>query len=1080
MPRGLPSGAVCAVPIRLVHTGVDPAVFAPPRFLSPFVRTRTRLTLTLGLVLAALTTALLPWLQPDEPSESQARKATDAKQAGTAPRDEAAAAAEARRTKKQVLVDTATTATSLTWAQPNGRLRTRISALPQRAKNAEGKWAPIDNRLKRTEDANGLGIRPANPATPVRFSSGTPGTEARADRSYQRRPLTDGQAVQETVLAETDIDGHTVAYTWPGTLPEPVLDGPRALYSEVLPGIDLLLVAREEGGFAQLLVVKTEEAAQNAALATVSYGLRSKTAVFQHDETAGRVLVLDRDGKEIGSVPTPFAWDSSGRDPELPEGRSAPRTSVATPADVLKLSGLSGIEPGAHQAPMPIHLEGDRTGTARLDLRVAETGLLTDEDVRFPVFVDPTLNSGWKAWTTAYKPYPNTSFWNGTNFSSGTSDARVGHEDDTNGTARSFWRMGYSSSLKGATISSATFKVLNNHSWSCTSREFQFWLTGSISSGTTWNKQPSWSTQLQKKSFAHGWSSSSCPDEYESFNVKTAAQQGADSGWSTITFGMRATSESDTQTWRKFRATSATLEVDYNRKPYEPTGGKSTPGGPCEVGSAGVTVGKTNIVLSANAKDPDGNLSKLRFRFWKTGGTVPSGTLVTPNSGGTATLPIPSTFPLEDKATYSWDVRAEDSGGLVSSYFPPGTDPCRITIDASAPPQPTIESDDFPSATSDGQTWAKVKFGETGAITFTSEGATKFQYSIEGLNWTYVNATNGSATIADLRPLHAGPTTVSVYAYDQYGNRSAHSSHTFYVPPRDKADAPGDTGGDGIADLLMVWSSGNLYSCPGSTDGELNSCLGASYTSDKKLHPSGHWYDPDTGKAALITHYADTYPGDGMTDLFAVTPDGTFWMYPGDGYGSFDVDKRLRVRLPQGTPAPSTWTQMKAVGDITGDKLPDLLLRTGASFWTLSGYTGATFQTATQMHNSSWDRRDIVNVADINGDNTPDLLWRNLDNGNMYVRHGKPGAVSGSVDLTSLKLASNSLNGDVSYGTNWTEANVSTALGIPDVNGDNIPDIWARSGSDGQIRIYHPSRTNTNAPVKVVMTSDWSVVKSFG
>ncbi len=34
---------------------------APPRFLSPFVRTRTRLTLTLGLVLAALTAALLPW-----------------------------------------------------------------------------------------------------------------------------------------------------------------------------------------------------------------------------------------------------------------------------------------------------------------------------------------------------------------------------------------------------------------------------------------------------------------------------------------------------------------------------------------------------------------------------------------------------------------------------------------------------------------------------------------------------------------------------------------------------------------------------------------------------------------------------------------------------------------------------------------------------------------------------------------------------------------------------------------------------------------------------------------------------------
>ncbi|MFD1659319.1 DNRLRE domain-containing protein [Streptomyces caeni] len=1055
---------------------------APPRCLSPFIRTRTRLALTLGLVLAALTTALLPWWHPDEPSAPQAGKATGARQAATAPRDEAAAAAEARRTGKRVVVDTATTATSLTWAQPDGQLRTRITALPQRAKNAEGKWAPIDNRLRRTDDtADGLGVRPVNPALPVRFSSGTPDGTARADRSYARRPLTAGQTAQDTVLAEVDIDGHTVAYTWPGRLPEPVLDGPRALYPEVLPDVDLLLVAREEGGFAQLLVVKTRKAAQSKALATVSYGLRSQTAVFQYDEAARRVLVLDKAGKELGSIPTPFAWDSSGRDPELPEGQGAPRTSVATPADVLKLSGLSGIEPGAHSAPMPIELAGDRSGTARLDLGVGETGLLTDENVRFPVFVDPTLNSGWLAWTVAYKPYPNTSFWDGTNFGSGTSDARVGHESDTGGTARSFWRMNYSSSLKGATISSATFKVLNNHSWSCTTREFQFWLTGSISSGTTWNKQPSWSTELQRKSFAHGWSSSSCPDAYEAFNVKAAAQKGADSGWSNITFGMRATSESDTQTWRKFRATSATLEVVYNRKPYEPTGGKSTPGGACSAGGSGVTVGKTNIVLSANAKDPDGNLSKLRFRFWPTGGTVPSGTLVTPNSSGTATVTIPSTLPLNDKTTYSWDVRAEDSGGLVSTYFPPGTEPCRITVDASAPPQPAIESTDFPRATADGQTWSSVTFGSTGSVSFSSPGSAKFKWAIDGLNYAEVPAdADGNATVSALAPPHAGPNWLNVYAYDQYGNQSVRSDYNFYVPPRDKADAPWDTGGDAIPDLLIVDANGNLRNCVGSEGGELYGCLAASYDASKQPDPTGHWYDPATGKAALITHYDDAYPGDGSTDLFAVTPDGAFWLYPGDGYGSFNVDERLKIRLPANAPDPSTWTQIKAVGDITGDRLPDLVLRAGTAFWTLSGYSGATFQAATLMEGTAWARRDIVNVADINGDGTPDLLWRNMDNGNMYVRHGKPGSVSGSVDLESLKLAANSLNGDVSYGTGWTDTNVSTALGIPDVNQDGVPDIWARFGSDGQMRIYYPSRTNTNPPVKVVLSLDWRTVRALG
>ncbi|MEG3632017.1 DNRLRE domain-containing protein [Streptomyces poriticola] len=1053
---------------------------APPRLLSPFVRTRTRLTLTLGLVLAALTAALLPWWLPDDSSPPQAGRATDAERAATGPRDEAAAMAEARRTRRQVLVDTATTATSQTWARPDGQLRTRISALPQRAKNADGVWAPTDNRLLRTEDPGGLGVRPANPVIPVRFSGGTPGRKDRADRSYARLPLTAESAGQDTVLAELDIDGHTVAYTWPGPLPEPVLDGPRALYPEVLPGVDLLLVAREEGGFAQLLIVKDRQAARNEALATVSYGLRSDTAVFRYDEAGSRVAVLDPAGKELGSVPTPFAWDSAGRDPELPG--AGPRTSVATPADVLRLSGLSGIEPGAHQARLPIGLEGDRTGTARIDLKLGGTGLLADEATRFPVFVDPTLNGGWQAWTVAYKPYPNSSFWNGTNFSSGTSDARVGHEDDTGGTARSFWRMQYSSGLKGATVSSATFKVLNNHSWSCTKREFQFWLTGSISSGTTWNKQPKWSTKLDQQSFAHGWSSSSCPDEYESFDVKTAAQQGANGGWTNITFGMRATSENDTQTWRKFRATSATLTVVYNRKPSEPTGGKSSPGGNCAVGpGAGITIGKTTLTLSANAKDPDGNLSKLRFRFWQTGGTVPSGWTVTPDSSGTARWPVPSSIELKDKTTYSWDVRAEDSSGAVSTFFPPGTEPCRLTIDATAPPQPEITSTDFPEATSDGQTWAKVKFGATGSVTFTSAGATRFRYAVDGLDWTPVTANaSGEATVTALEPPHAGPNWLNVYAYDVHGNESERSDYAFYVPPRDKADGPWDTGGDGIADLLTLNHNGHLFNCVGGPDGDLHSCMGAAYTSDKKLHPAGHWYDGATGKAALITHFQDAYPGDGATDLFAVTPDGGFWLYPGDGYGSFNVDERLRIRLPSGTPAPSTWTQIRAVGDITGDRHPDLVLRAGPEFWTLSGYSGASFRTATLMNHDAWARRDIVNVADINGDSTPDLLWRNLDNGNMYVRHGKPGAVGGSVDLVSLKLAVNSLNGDVSYGTYWTEANVATAIGIPDVSGDGIPDIWARFASDGYTRIYHPSRTNTNGPVAVALSLDWNGHKGFG
>ncbi|MEV7282937.1 hypothetical protein AB0Q96_39120, partial [Streptomyces sp. NPDC093111] len=117
---------------------------APP-YLSPFVRTRTRLSLTIGLVLAALTAALLPWWQPDSAPVTAGGKTTETKRVSTGPKDEVAARAEAVRSGKKVLVDTATTATSLTWALPNGQMRSQMHALPQRAKNAAGNWAPIDN-----------------------------------------------------------------------------------------------------------------------------------------------------------------------------------------------------------------------------------------------------------------------------------------------------------------------------------------------------------------------------------------------------------------------------------------------------------------------------------------------------------------------------------------------------------------------------------------------------------------------------------------------------------------------------------------------------------------------------------------------------------------------------------------------------------------------------------------------------------------------------------------------------------------------------------------------------------------------
>ncbi|MEX0172437.1 FG-GAP repeat domain-containing protein [Streptomyces sp. LMG1-1-1.1] len=176
---------------------------------------------------------------------------------------------------------------------------------------------------------------------------------------------------------------------------------------------------------------------------------------------------------------------------------------------------------------------------------------------------------------------------------------------------------------------------------------------------------------------------------------------------------------------------------------------------------------------------------------------------------------------------------------------------------------------------------------------------------------------------------------------------------------------------------------------------------------------------------------------------------------------------------------------MKAVGDITGDKLPDVFVRAGANFWVLSGYTGAHFQTATQMTGETWTSRDIVNLADIDKDTTPDLLFRDVNTGVMYIRHGKPGSVTGSVTLASLMTSAASRQGDVSYGTGWTQANVSAVIGIPDVSrsldveSNGVPDLWTRDGATGNMKVYYPSTTNTKAAFKTVLSIDWRSVRAF-
>ncbi len=74
------------------------------------------------------------------------------------------AAADARRTGRPVVVTTATTATSITRATPDGRLVTEITSGPVRARGADGFWAPIRPSERATRGGVETGRSTGDPA----------------------------------------------------------------------------------------------------------------------------------------------------------------------------------------------------------------------------------------------------------------------------------------------------------------------------------------------------------------------------------------------------------------------------------------------------------------------------------------------------------------------------------------------------------------------------------------------------------------------------------------------------------------------------------------------------------------------------------------------------------------------------------------------------------------------------------------------------------------------------------------------------------------------------------------------------
>ncbi|MFI0791492.1 polymorphic toxin-type HINT domain-containing protein [Micromonospora rubida] len=484
------------------------------------------------------------------------------------------------------------------WSQnflnPDGSRTLEQTVEPTRVRKGKS-WAPVDTTLKLTPE----GIVPRATVLPMVFS-------AKGDRPFAR--LRDGS--------------RELAVSWPGKLPVPVLSGSTATYRDVLPDVDLQVTAQPLG-FSEVLVVRTREAAANPKLASLRFGIEAK-GLSVGAAAGGGLAARDARGGTVFAAPAPLMWDSwdpedhtaAAPAPEKREQDASPRAKPTKPAPAAPAraaevaSDRSAVAERAHRAVMPVRVDGDVMTLA------PDKAMLADPGTKLPIYIDPSWTGGiaGNAWTSVWSKHKSSSFWqNSSALTNGkvVGSAGAGRTEDCSGCAdhilRSMFRMN-TSVVAGKHILSAQFRVEQRWSWTCSPKtNAKLWMTGSISSGTTWNKQPTWystytaqSVGNRKYGSAHGCLGTGTIE----FNVKSMVEKAAASKWPNLTVGLRAIDEGTKNQWKRFNHASPKLAITYNTDPNAP-GDRKSDGKVCATGASRPYVLTTTPILAAKHSDPD-------------------------------------------------------------------------------------------------------------------------------------------------------------------------------------------------------------------------------------------------------------------------------------------------------------------------------------------------------------------------------------------------------------------------------------------------------------------------------------------
>lgn len=614
---------------------------------------------------------------------------------------------------------------STTWANPDGTLTTDLHTGQIRYRDGKGAWRDVDLTLEATADGR---VKARRHPHGLQLSGKTAGATDFLGR------LSAGK-------------GRELSLGWPKKLPTPVIEGTKATYPEIAPGVDMVMESRRSGFEQHFVITERPTVGMSWDVPLYIKGLTPRveddgSISFLREPTAAELAAVEKAKARLAAatgkaakakaqrrldaaraaakpsvastIPAAVAWDAAvhpnsgdhvntapvkleivtqdqlaqekaaakaaaaantaeeaaapagGKDAKTAPGTAGtPANNDSTPVAELtsnKAETRAAEDPTATPAPSAEATDAaatttpkatatttpsakataanrakvagkmsksaaetpaakSRTKAAKSATKTGKTFLrvtpdaawISDPARKLPITVDPTYAS--KTLSPTYDAFVQEGY---TSDQSASTDLKLGN-NGSGQVARSFLKFGTSGIYKYK-IMSASLKLYMNHSWSCSSRYWEVWKTGSASTSTTWTNQPSWTTEMASSNVTKGYSSATCANGWVTQNIKTLVQDWADSSSSSQTLGLRAGSETDEYGWKKFASSETSndpyISLTYNRAPDKPTMpslspvAKYAPPGSTDTKSY---TSDTTPTFTSTADDDDENTVKIKF-----------------------------------------------------------------------------------------------------------------------------------------------------------------------------------------------------------------------------------------------------------------------------------------------------------------------------------------------------------------------------------------------------------------------------------------------------------------------------------